>query len=198
MVQHSKPWRVNSEYAHGFGRVVVLSVKGDSQGETRLTDTISPNSPDQESQHKKILSPFPSLPPLQWQLWLLRQRGLGWVSVGHAVRWTHCRVGILACQGLPSLCNTRLPLSYFSGAEKPMSGMGYGISGMPGWASCVLQHWCAFVWKGSLSHQAAVTRYFWSPPVSKSKPSSFQGQLGISADLSPALQAAEQATALVI
>lgn len=76
MVQHSKPWRVNSEYAHGFGRVVVLSVKGDSQGETRLTDTISPNSPDQESQHKKILSPFPSLPPLQWQLWLLRQHGL--------------------------------------------------------------------------------------------------------------------------
>lgn len=165
---------------------------------------ISPHSPDQESHHKNVIPPFPSLPAVAMAL--AAETAWAWQAicsskpVGHAVRWTHCRAGILACQGLPSLCNATLPLNYFLGAwaEKPMSGMGYGISGIPGWASCVLQHWHTFVWKGSLSHQAAVIQYFWSPPVSKSKQSSFQGQLGISADLSPALQAAGQATALAI
>lgn len=159
---------------------------------------ISPHSPGRESHHKNIISPV--------AMALAAETAWAWLAicssrpVGHAVRWTHCRAGILVCQDLPSLCNARLPLNYFLGAwaKKPMSGMGHGISGIPGWASCVLQHWHAFVWKGSLSHWAPVIRYFWSPPVSKYKQSSFQGQLGISADLSPALQAAEQATALVI
>lgn len=119
---------------------------------------LSLHSPGQESHHKNIISPFPSLPPVAMAL--AAETAGAWLAicsskpVGHAVRWTHCRVGILSSQDLPSLCNARLPLSYFLGAwaEKPMSGMGYGISGIPGWASCVLQHWHAFVWKGSLSH----------------------------------------------
>lgn len=46
---------------------------------------------------------------------------------------------------LPS-CNARLLLNHFlaAWAKKPVtsvaSRMGYGISGIPGWASCVLQH----------------------------------------------------------
>lgn len=158
MVQHGKLWRVNSEYAHGFGWVVVLSAKRGLNEKPGSQTLISPHSPDQENHHKRIISPFSSLPPVAMAL----AAGTAWAwlaicssrRVGHAVRWRHCRVGILACQGLPSLCNARLPLNYFlaAWAKKPMSRMGYGISGMSGWASCVLQHWHAFVWKGSLSH----------------------------------------------
>lgn len=160
---------------------------------------ISSHSPDQESHHKNIISPFPSLPAVAMAL--AAETAWAWQAICSLwdMLWDGHTAG-LASQGLPSLCNATLHLNYFLGAwaEKFMSGMGYGISGIPGWASCVLQHWHTFVWKGSLSHQAAVIQYFWSPPVSKSKQSSFQGQLGISADLYPALQAVEQATSLVI
>lgn len=105
--------------------------------------------PAWDSHHESTISPFPSL-------FSCCSSGC-WGSLGLA----GCRLqqawGLLrgrhiagpACWLLsssPCSCNARPLLNHFSAAwaKEPItlavSRMGYGISGIPGWASCVLHH----------------------------------------------------------
>lgn len=94
--------------------------------------------PAWDSHHKSIISPFPGV-----SVAVALAAGAAWACLGAC-----CGADTLQgwCSGCSAAPHAPVMLDHFSAAcaTEPItlvvSQMGYGISGIPGWASCVLQH----------------------------------------------------------